>query len=165
MRLTYTFIVFTILLTTACKTAKPVASTIDTPSVAIASNSNSYIIAVILKATRGKGEDTTIHFELSSAKKRSGKLKEGQNDNSGNDYTVSFANDQKKVVKSYHIKNPLDTWVESTDETGKLQTAPLKKNEDFIPIRTNYTPDLKYIIIQKTKPANADKIIIPLNID
>ncbi|MGN6477864.1 MAG: hypothetical protein ACTHKV_11600 [Flavipsychrobacter sp.] len=147
----YLFFAAALVLSVACKTAKPSAGSNVSGNETTAANDNkttgSYILAVILKASRKA--DSSIAFEVSKVNKVAGKLKPGQNDNSGDDYTVTFADDKDVALATYHIKDPLNTWIESSDETGALKTIPVKRNEDFISVRTNYNTGMKKIIILK----------------
>jgi len=163
----YLFFAGVLTLFVACKTAKPAAGSNPGTNEATAASDNkptgSYILAVILKASRKV--DSSIVFEVSKVNKVAGKLKPGQNDNSGDDYTVSFADDKDMALATYHIKDPLNTWIESSDETGALKTIPVNRNEDFISVRTNYRAEMKKIIIQKTKSTDKQITVIPLNIE
>lgn len=163
----YLFFAGALTLSVACKTAKPAAGSNPGTNEATTASDNkptgSYILAVILKATRKA--DSSIAFEVSKVNKVAGKLKPGQNDNSGDDYTVSFADDKDVAIATYHIKDPLNTWIESSDETGALKTIPVNRNEDYISVRTNYRAEMKKIIIQKAKSTDKQITVIPLNIE
>ncbi len=163
MKALYSLLIISLLFIGACKTAKPaMGSGLSPASAEVAGKGDNYILALVLKASRNPG-DSIISFQVSNMVKKPGSLKPNQNDNSGTDYTVIFATEKEVPVQTYTIRNPLDTWVESSEETGKLQTTPMQKDEDFISVRTNYTPDMKKLIIKKNT-ADSNKIIIPLNI-
>lgn len=121
-----------------------------------------HILAVILKAARTAG-DTTVRFEVSSITKPQGRLKPGQDDNSGNDYTITFATDKKQAVATYYIADPLNSRMEWADEAGNLQTKRIEKTEEYISVRTNYLPEIKNIIIRKT--TGGKETILPVKID
>lgn len=163
MKFIYAPVIFIVCCSIACKTAKPAAGALTAATAASTTGKkdHSYILALILKATRGKNQ--SIVFEVSSSLKKEGKLKPGQNDNSGNDFNISFANEQDEPLVTYHVKNPLDTWIESSGEPGKLETTQVKKDEEYIPLRTNYNPAMKKLVITRNAP-DSNKIIIPLNI-
>jgi hypothetical protein len=151
----------------SCKQVKPVASSttgevfVGTPAEAY--NGGNFILAVILKAER-KHTDSAIKFSIVSAAKKPGKLKPMQDSNTGKDYIVSFTNSNDEVVASYTISHPLDIYIESSEESGALQTTPVKKNEAVISLRTNYKPEIQKMIIRRIMAGDTNKIIIPLNI-
>lgn len=167
MKLLYTLFILPAIFIISCKTAKPVVQNINAREekypAATAYTGNSFILAIVLKASRKPG-DSTITFEIASITKVPGKLKPGQNDNSGNDYLVSFASADNVAVDNYSIRDPLNTWIESSDESGKLETTRVKKDEEHISIRTNYKPEMKKLIIRKNNIGDTHPTIIPLNI-
>lgn len=152
----------------ACKTPKAAWASGASPAAGDGKttatvDSKNYILTVIVKASRKAG-DSTIVFEIAKVAKKEGKLKPGQNDNSGTVYAVSFTDAQQKPMQTYYIQHPLDIALESADESGKLETKPLSRNEAFFNVRTNYTPDMKYLVIKKNNNTETNKTVIPLNI-
>ncbi len=143
----------------ACKTAKPAATTIPVPQ-ATASATGNYILALTLRAFRVEG-DSNIHFEVYEILKKEGKLKPSQG-NTGEDFSISFATAGNAIVSTSYIANPLDTWVESSEKAGQLQTTQLKKKEDFVSVRTNYKPGITKLIIKKNRSKDTSSIIVPV---
>lgn len=146
-----------------CKTVPPAVSNgANAGQQKQAASAGVHILAVILKATRIAG-DTTVRFEVSSITKPQGRLKPGQDDNSGNDYTIIFATDKKEALATYYVADPLNSRMEWADEAGNLQTKRIEKTEEDISVRTNYVPEIKNIIIRKT--TGGKETILPVKID
>lgn len=142
----------------ACKTAKPAATTIPVPQATSATGN--YILALTLRAFRVEG-DSNIHFEVYEILKKEGKLKPSQG-NTGEDFSISFATAGNAILSTSYIANPLDTWIESSEKAGQLQTTQLKKKEDFVSVRTNYKPGITKLIIKKNRSKDTSSIIIPV---
>lgn len=143
----------------ACKTAKPAATAITSPQATTSATGN-YILALTLRAFRVEG-DSNIHFAVYEILKKEGKLKPSQG-NTGEDFSISFATAGNVVLSTSYIANPLDTWIESSEKAGQLQTTQLKKKEDFVSVRTNYKPGITKLIIKKNRSKDTSHIIIPV---
>ena len=143
----------------ACKTAKPAAAAISVPQATTSATGN-YILALTLRAFRVEG-DSNIHFEVYEILKKEGKLKPSQG-NTGEDFSISFVTAGNAILSTSYIANPLDTWIESSEKAGQLQTTQLKKKEDFVSVRTNYKPGITKLIIKKNRSKDTSSIIIPV---
>lgn len=163
MRMDITLCLLLLVFAYGCKTVPPAMSNgANAGQQKQAAPAEAHILAVILKASRTAG-DTTVRFEVSSITKPQGRLKPGQNDNLGNDYTITFATEKKEPLATYHIADPLNSRMEWADEAGNLQTKRIEKTEEYISVRTNYVPEIKKIIIRKT--TGGKEIVLPVKID
>lgn len=144
-----------ILLATACKTSRQGTAGNGTPdNTPVTSTDNTpYILALIIKASLQP--DSSIRFEISKQQKANGKLKPAQEAKStGTEYTLLFATANRRVVKTMQIKDPLQYLMEYSEESGKLETKMIYKQEDYFPVRINYTLDIQYILIHKNNPGS-----------
>ncbi|RYE25291.1 MAG: hypothetical protein EOP51_04565 [Sphingobacteriales bacterium] len=146
-RLNILFIAIAILVA-GCSTPK-VATAQPQEPVKAAEIEGNYILAVILTATENK--DGEVSFDVYSASKNTGKLKPTQQRDTGKDYTICFANSTQECLSTFHVKDPLVVALEHPgDEQASLGTHNYRKKKGYVNLRTNYTADMKYVLVKDT---------------
>ncbi len=147
----------------SCKAGKPAMGT-NTPApvqeTAGGRYNGNYILTAILRAYRTTG-DSEVHFDLHQLIKKEGKLKPNQA-GTGNDFSVVFTTAEGESVETVMIADPLNTWIEYTNDAGKLEGKKIAKQEEYISVRMNYQPNVKIIQISNNKHKNAPVTVLTI---
>jgi hypothetical protein len=148
-----------IMLLASCSTGKEVAGSIDPPARQ-AQPAGNQILAVVIKASAAPGGK--VNFELVQASLNGGKLKPGQQKNTGNDLQLAFVDADLEPVTEVQLLDPLNERMEYVDDNDELGTTTIRRDSGYISVRTNYQPAIKYVVIKRNSPSDTSKTIFPL---